>query len=135
MGLPGNPCARLRERFRDNLHVMAAGVQQMLRVPHHADMALPEHKIAALQNRPGGERRAEFGLLHVGVAGRGHAGSLQGDLHEARSDEVIARVNPLCLNFCSVTVLLVSRASKMSTFLALMLRSPPGASTSLPTCL
>ena len=41
----------------------------------------------------------------------------------------------VCLNFCSVLLLLVCLASMMSTFWAVMLMSPPGATTSEPTCL
>jgi hypothetical protein len=39
-------------------------------------------------------------------------------------------VMPDCLNFCSVVLLEVSRSSMMSTFLAVMLMSPVGATMS-----
>ena len=44
-------------------------------------------------------------------------------------------VMPDCLNLVSVVLLDVSRASMMSTFLAVMLVSPAGAMMSEPTCL
>ena len=40
------------ERLADHLHVPAVGVQQRRRVAHDADMAFPEHEIAALRAAP-----------------------------------------------------------------------------------
>lgn len=45
---------------------------------------------------------------------------------------VTATLRPLCLNWVSVWLFLVSLASRMSTFLALMVMLPTGAMMSLP---
>src|SRR4051812_17597817 len=39
----------LAERLADDLHVMAAGVQELVGIAHDPDMSLPEHEVAAPQ--------------------------------------------------------------------------------------
>src|SRR3954447_25463951 len=44
VALRQNALHRDPQRFGDDEHVMAVGVQQALAVAHHADMAFPEHE-------------------------------------------------------------------------------------------
>ena len=75
--------------------MMGVGVQQHEAVGHDADVAFPEHQIAALQivellaDRHG---VADLGLLHVAVARAGVTGRLHGDLNEARAVDPEARL-------------------------------------------
>ncbi len=57
--LASDALRRLGERFARHQHVVAAGVKQGSGVAHHADMALPEHEIAAPQRRIVGQLLAK----------------------------------------------------------------------------
>jgi len=64
---------------------MRVGMEQSARIPHYADVALPEDEIAATQmievfvDR---QRMAKRGLLQIGIARRGMAGGGEGDLDQ-----------------------------------------------------
>ena len=78
--------AGLGERLARHFHRPAVGVQQRRRVAHDADVALPEHEIAAPQMRERvveRQRRAERRLLHVAVARRGDSRRRQRGLRQA----------------------------------------------------
>ena len=61
-------------------------MQQRLAIEHDADMAFPEHKVAALQGArhlPVVNRRAAPGKLHVAVARQDHAAGQEGGPRQA----------------------------------------------------
>jgi hypothetical protein len=69
--------------------VVGVGVQQHLGVRHHADMALPEHQVAALKRVPFDILAKRLGLL-VAVARAVRAAGPERQLHEARAVEAPA---------------------------------------------
>src|SRR5262249_39818166 len=82
-----NPRNRIGNGFECYGHVEGIGMKQPRFIAYNADVALPEHEIAAPQagDRGGGrERLPHCMLLHVAVAGAGYAAGRERDLQEAR---------------------------------------------------
>ena len=86
----------LRQRLVDDHHVVCIGMHEHDAIGHDADVAFPEHKIAAQEafiDLGNWYRNAEFCLLHVAVARRGDTGRVERHLHEARTIYANARAS------------------------------------------
>src|SRR5882724_9178811 len=65
---PGDARYRAQQRLDHHAHVVGVGMQQGEGIGQHADVALPEHEVAAFdafETRIDRDRPAELRLLHV----------------------------------------------------------------------
>src|SRR3990170_5376181 len=84
--------SRLGEGLDLDRHVEGIGVQEVLPARHDADMALPEHEVAAAEfgTLSQIDGTPEFHRLHVGIARRGITRRFNGELHQTRAVEADA---------------------------------------------